>query len=86
LSCPFIAQGWTLQWEPVFYWGLDLLSLGGVALLTPSIGSCDVLLLVCRTAPSVRYTGPCSEFDVDIAALGGSRRVDLPWGLGSRLV
>jgi hypothetical protein len=60
--------------------GLGLLSLGGVALLTPFVGSCAVLLLVCRTAPSVRYTGPCSDFDVDIATLGGSHRVDLRWG------
>jgi hypothetical protein len=66
--------------------GLGLLSLGGVALLMPSVGSCDALLLVCHIAPSVRYTGPCSEFDVDIATLARSCRVDLRWGSGSRLV
>jgi hypothetical protein len=43
---------------------------------------CAAILLVWRTAPSVRYTSPYSEFDVDVdvAALSGSHKVDFTVG------
>jgi hypothetical protein len=54
-----------------------LAALGGIVLLTSSMESCVAVLPTWYTTSSIRYTGPCSEFDADVVALGGSHRVDL---------
>jgi hypothetical protein len=40
---------------------LGLLPLGGMVLLTSSVGSCVVVPLVWRSVLFIRHTGPCSE-------------------------
>jgi hypothetical protein len=51
-----------------------MLPLCGVVLLTSSVGSCAAVLPVWHTASSVRHTGPCNKFDVDVATSCESRR------------
>jgi hypothetical protein len=63
--------------------GARRLPLGGVALVTSSVGSCPTVLPVWRIVPSARYTGPCSESNADVVAPGGPRRVDLRRVFGS---
>jgi hypothetical protein len=74
----FIAQGWTLQWELVFYYGeLGLLPLDSLVLLTLSIGSCAIVPIVWHSILSVWYASLCSMFGVVVAVPGGSRKVGL---------
>jgi hypothetical protein len=86
-SCPFIRQGYDFTLEACILRGVSgRLPLDGVVLLTLSVGSYTVVLMVCHTALSTWHTGPCSKFDVDVVASGGSHRVDLWWSSRSCLV
>jgi hypothetical protein len=57
--------------------GARPVTLGDIIPLMSSVRSCAIVLLVRRSAPSARYTGPYSESDANIVVPNGARKVDL---------